>query len=146
MLRHGEPVIMNTDQGSQFTSIEFMKTLKDADMQISMDGKGACRDNAFFEHLWRTIKYEEVYLCAYDSVSAARESLGQYLTFYNSRDHTHRWTGKRPIKHISTRRDQPRSQNNRARNPPTKRLETVQMIRTTSLFRACLTARKFNGQ
>ena len=83
--RHGKPEIMNTDQGSQFTSIEFTKTLKDADVQISMDGKGAWRDNVFVERLGRTIKYEEVYLRAHDSVSVARESLGQYLTFYNSR-------------------------------------------------------------
>ena len=85
MRRHGKPEIMNTDQGSQFTSIEFIKTLKDADIQISMDGKGAWRDNVFVERLWRTIKYEEVYLRAYDSVSAARESLCRYLTFYNTR-------------------------------------------------------------
>lgn len=85
MRRHGKPEIMNSDQGSQFTSIEFIKTLKDAGIQISMDGKGAWRDNVFVERLWRTIKYEEVYLRAYDSVSAARESLTQYLAFYNSR-------------------------------------------------------------
>ena len=85
--RHGKPKIMNTDQGSQFTSIDFIKTLKDADIQISMDGKGAWRDNVFVERLWRTIKYEKVYLRAYDSVSAARESLLRYLKFYN---------GKRP--------------------------------------------------
>ncbi|PTM94938.1 putative transposase [Rhodovulum imhoffii] len=85
MRRHGKPEIMNTDQGSQFTSIEFIKTLKDADIQISMDGKGAWRDNVFVERLWRTIKYEEVYLRAYDSVSAARESLARYLKFYNTR-------------------------------------------------------------
>ena len=85
MRRHGKPAIMNTDQGSQFTSIDFIKTLKDADIQISMDGKGAWRDNVFVERLWRTIKYEEVYLHAYDSVSAARESLRRYLKFYNGR-------------------------------------------------------------
>lgn len=85
MRRHGPPEIMNTDQGSQFTSIDFIKVLKDADIQISMDGKGAWRDNVFVERLWRTIKYEEVYLRAYNSVSAARESLGRYLTFYNER-------------------------------------------------------------
>lgn len=82
---HGKPEIMNTDQGSQFSSIDFIMTLKDADIQISMDGKGAWRDNVFVERLWRTIKYEVVYLRAYDSVSAARESLGRYLVFYNSR-------------------------------------------------------------
>ncbi|MEO1408213.1 MAG: IS3 family transposase [Pseudomonadota bacterium] len=85
MRRHGKPEIMNTDQGSQFTSIDFIKTLKDADIQISMDGKGAWRDNVFVERLWRTIKYEEVYLRAYNSVSAARESLRRYLDFYNGR-------------------------------------------------------------
>jgi putative transposase len=85
MLHHGKPEIMNTDQGSQFTSIDFIKTLKDADIQISMDGKGAWRDNVFVERLWRTIKYEEVYLRAYDSVSAARENLRRYLKFYNTR-------------------------------------------------------------
>jgi len=83
--RHGKPEIMNTEQGSQFTSINFIKKLKDPDIQISMDGKGAWRDNVFVEWLWRTIKYEEVYLRAYESVSAARESLAWYLTFYNPR-------------------------------------------------------------
>ena len=85
MHRHGPPEIMNTDQGTQFTSVDFIKALKDADIQISMDGKGAWRDNVFVERLWRTIKYEEVYLRAYDSVSAARESLRRYIDFYNIR-------------------------------------------------------------
>lgn len=83
--RFGKPEIMNTDQGSQFTSIDFIKALKAAGVQISMDGKGAWRDNVFVERLWRSVKYEEVYLRAYDSVFAARESLARYLTFYNSR-------------------------------------------------------------
>lgn len=83
--RFGKPEIMNTDQGSQFTSIDFIKTLKDAGVQISMDGKGAWRDNVFVERLWRSIKYEEVYLRAYDSVSIARKSLARYLKFYNTR-------------------------------------------------------------
>lgn len=81
MRRYGKPEIINTDQGSQFTSIDFIKTLKDVDIQISMDGKGAWRDNVFVERLWRTIKYEEVYLRAYDSVSATRDSLARYLKF-----------------------------------------------------------------
>ena len=85
MARHGKPEIMNTDQGSQFTSIEFIKTLKDAGIAISMDGKGAWRDNVFVERLWRTIKYEEVYLRAYATVSEARASIGRYLVFYNGR-------------------------------------------------------------
>jgi len=83
--RFGKPEIMNTDQGSQFTSINFIEALKGAKIQISMDGKGAWRDNVFVERLWRTIKYEEVYLRAYDSVSAARESLRRYINFYNTR-------------------------------------------------------------
>ena len=83
--RFGPPEIMNTDQGSQFTSIDFITALKGAEVQISMDGKGAWRDNVFVERLWRTIKYEEVYLRAYDGVSAARESLSRYLAFYNTR-------------------------------------------------------------
>ena len=68
---HGRPEIFNTDQGSQFTSIEFIKVLKDAEIAISMDGKGAWRDNVFVERLWRTVKYEEVYLRAYVGVAAA---------------------------------------------------------------------------
>jgi len=83
--RFGKPEIMNTDQGSQFTSIDFIKALKDAGIQISMDGKGAWRDNVFVERLWRTIKYEEVYLRAYDNVSAARDGLRRYINFYNTR-------------------------------------------------------------
>ena len=85
MARYGKPEIMNTDQGSQFTSLEFIKTLKDAEIAISMDGKGAWRDNVFVERLWRTIKYEEVYLRAYASVSEARASIDRYLAFYNGR-------------------------------------------------------------
>ncbi len=81
--RYVTPEIMNTDQGSQFTSIDFTKALKDAGIRISMDGKGAWRDNVFVERLRRTIKYEEVYLRAYDSVSEAQKSLARYLTFYN---------------------------------------------------------------
>ena len=86
---HGPPEIMNTDQGSQFTAVAFLKTLQDAQIAISMDDKGAWRDNVVVERLWRTIKYEEVYLRAYRSVSEARSSLDRYLTFYNrSRPHS----------------------------------------------------------
>ena len=81
--RHGRPEIFNTDQGSQFTSTEFIKVLKAGEIAISMDGKGAWRDNVFVERLWRTVKYEEVYLRAYASVSEARTSIGRYLGFYN---------------------------------------------------------------
>ena len=80
ILRYGKPEIMNSDQGSQFTSIDFIKALKDAGIQISMDGKGAWRDNVFVERLWRSIKYEKVYLHAYASVSDARKGLGRYNT------------------------------------------------------------------
>ena len=83
LARHGRPEIMNTDQGSQFTSLAFLQALQDAKIAISMDGKGAWRDNVFVERLWRTIKYEEVYLRAYRSVSEARSGLGRYLAFYN---------------------------------------------------------------
>ena len=83
LARHGRPEICNTDQGSQFTSVEFIKVLKNVEVAISMDGKGAWRDNVFVERLWRTVKYEEVYLRAYGSVSEARTSIGRYLGFYN---------------------------------------------------------------
>jgi len=85
LAQHGKPKIMNTDQGSQFTSVDFIKVLKDAEIAISMDGKDAWRDNVFVERLWRTVKYEEVYLHAYASVPEARAALAKYLTFYNSR-------------------------------------------------------------
>jgi putative transposase len=82
--RHGRPEIFNTDQGSQFTSIEFTEVLIEHSVAISMDGKGAWRDNVFVERLWRSIKYEEVYLRAYASVADARASIGRYLDFFNT--------------------------------------------------------------
>ncbi len=85
LFRYGKPDIFNTDQGSQFTSIAFTDVLKKAGIDISMDGKGAWRDNVFVERLWRTIKYEEVYLHAYQNVPEARAALRKYLTFYNSK-------------------------------------------------------------
>lgn len=81
---HGTPDIFNTDQGSQFTSLAFTRLLKDNDIQISMDGKGCWRDNVFVERLWRSVKYEEVYLRAYESVSDARSFIGRYLDFFNT--------------------------------------------------------------
>jgi putative transposase len=83
LARHGKPDIFNTDQGSQFTGTTFTGVLIKNAIDISMDGKGAWRDNVFVERLWRSVKYEEVYLRAYDSVSEARASIGRYLTFYN---------------------------------------------------------------
>jgi putative transposase len=85
LARHVKPDIFNTDQGSQFTGTAFIGVLANNGIAISMDGKGAWRDNVFVERLWRSVKYEEVYLRAYDSVSAARASLGRYLDFYNGR-------------------------------------------------------------
>jgi putative transposase len=83
--RYGRPEIFNTDQGSQFTSVAFTRVLLDSSIAISMDGRGSWRDNVFVERLWRSIKYEEVYLRAYDTVSDARASIGRYLAFYNGR-------------------------------------------------------------
>ena len=85
LARHGKPEIFNTDQGSQFTSHAFTSVLRQAGIAISMDGKGAWRDNVFVERLWRSVKYEEIYLRAYDTVSMARASIGRYLAFYNER-------------------------------------------------------------
>ncbi len=80
LARFGKPEIFNTDQGSQFTSV-----LLREEIAISMDGRGAWRDNVIVERLWRSVKYEEVYLRAYGAVSEARASIGRYLTFYNSK-------------------------------------------------------------
>ena len=82
--RYGQPEIFNTDQGSQFTSEEFIRALKARGVAISMDGKGAWRDNVFVERLWRSIKYEEVYLHAYDSVGQAKTGIARYIDFYNT--------------------------------------------------------------
>ncbi len=85
LARHGKPDVFNTDQGSQFTGQDFTGVLLKAGVAISMDGKGAWRDNVFVERLWRSIKYEEIYLRAYDTVGEARASIGRYLAFYNGR-------------------------------------------------------------
>ena len=82
--RNEKPEIFNTDQGSQFTSEAFTGRLKEEGIKISMDGKGRWRDNVFVERIWKSIKYEEVYLHAYASVNEARTSIGRYLAFYNS--------------------------------------------------------------
>jgi len=87
-LGRGTPEIFNTDQGSQFTGEAFTRLLKERDIRISMDGKGSYNDNLFIERLWRTVKYEEVYLKAYEDGREARISLGAYFRFYNtSRPH-----------------------------------------------------------
>ena len=81
---YGCPGILNTDQGSQFTSTAFVDLVQQHGIQLSMDGKGAWRDNLFVERLWKSVKYEEVYLHAYDTVAEAHHGLARYFTFYNS--------------------------------------------------------------
>jgi putative transposase len=83
LAKHGRPTIFNTDQGSQFTSAAFTDVVLKAGVAISMDGKGAWRDNVFVERLWRSVKYEEVYLKAYKTVADARASIASYIRFYN---------------------------------------------------------------
>ena len=86
-LGQGQPEAFNTDQGSQFSSREFIQVLQDRGVTISMDGKGRCADNIFVERLWRTVKYEEVYLKAYANVDEARRELGAYFRFYDNQRH-----------------------------------------------------------
>jgi len=81
--RYGRPEIFNTDQGSQFTAEDFTSVLLEGGVKISMDGRGRCLDNVFVERLWRSLKYEEVYLYAYETVSAARAGIGRYFDFFN---------------------------------------------------------------
>ena len=83
IVKYGTPEIMNTDQGSQFTSADFIGVLQANQIRISMDGKGCWRDNVFVERLWKSIKYENVYLHAYEGVSQAKAGIGKYLAFYN---------------------------------------------------------------
>jgi putative transposase len=94
LARYGKPEIFNTDQGSQFTSQAFTSVLQRSGIAISMDGRGAWRDNVVVERLWRSVKYEEVYLRAYGGVSEARASIGRYFEFYN---------GKRPHSSLGAR-------------------------------------------
>jgi len=79
----GRPGIFNSDQGSQFTSVEWLRVLQDGGVRVSMDGRGRCFDNIFVERLWRTVKYEEVYLKEYADVWEAEEGLERYFYFYN---------------------------------------------------------------
>ena len=99
LCRYGRPEIFNTDQGSQFTSDDFTGTLKDHQITISMDGKGRCMDNIFVERLWRSLKYEEVYLNAYASVSEAKAGIGAWLDFYNE-ERQHQSLGYRTPRQI----------------------------------------------
>ena len=106
--QYGCPEIFNTDQGCQFTSQEFTGLLKDEGIQISMDGKGCWRDNVFVERLWKSIKYEEVYLHAYDTVTAAHQGLARYLMFYNQTRPHQALDGQTPdgvyVDNLTTRR------------------------------------------
>lgn len=89
LLRYGKPEIFNTDQGSQFTDRNFTSILLDRRVKVSMDGRGRCLDNIFVERLWRSLKYEEVYLKEYESMKEARFGIGNYFKFYNdSRPHS----------------------------------------------------------
>ena len=92
--KYGTPEIFNTDQGAQFTSDEFTGVLKSKEIKISMDGKGRWVDNVFIERLWRSLKYEEVYLNAYDTTKEARESIGEWIKFYNH-ERTHQALGRK---------------------------------------------------
>ena len=83
--RYGTPEIVNTDQGSQFTAIEFVTAVKDRGCKLSMDGRGAWRDNVFVERLWKSVKYERAYLHAYDTVSDARKSIMEYMDWSNQK-------------------------------------------------------------
>ena len=96
LANYGAPGIFNTDQGCQFTSQEFTGLLKDHGIQISMDGTGCWRDNVFVERLWRSVKYEEVYLRAYDSINAAHQGVARYLMFYNQTRPHRALDGKTP--------------------------------------------------
>ena len=93
---HGTPDIFNTDQGSQYTSHEFTKVLKDKDIKISMDGKGRCLDNIFIERLWRSVKYEEIYVNEFQSVEQLRKSLKKYFDFYNQERPHQSFKGQTP--------------------------------------------------
>jgi len=82
--RYGTPEIVNVDQGSQFTADDFTQAVLDRGCKLSMDGRGSWRDNVFVERIWRSVKYERVYLKAYDSVSAARADIAEYVAWYNT--------------------------------------------------------------
>lgn len=99
LARFGTPEIFNTDQGSQYTSDDFIAVLKKYSIKISMDGKGRCMDNIFVERLWRSLKYEEVYLHAYATVADARAGLGRWLRFYNE-ERLHQTHGYRTPRQI----------------------------------------------
>lgn len=133
MARFGNPDIFNTDQGSQFTSREFAALLIGSGIKISMDGKGAWRDNVFVERIWKSVKYEELYLRAYASVSDARASSGRYLAFDNGR-RPHQGLGRQTlVRPTSTRCSQSRLRYNQGRNPLSDSPQAAQTNRASSL-------------
>jgi len=85
LVRYGAPAIFNTDQGCQFTSYAFIKVLKEANVEISMDGQGRWRDNIYVERLWRSLKYEDIYMKAYENVRDLKSGVSRYFRFYNNR-------------------------------------------------------------
>ncbi len=107
--RHGTPHIFNTDQGAQYTSHEFTKVLKDKGIKISMDGKGRAMDNIFIERLWRSVKYEEIYVNEFQSVEQLRKSLKQYFDFYNHERPHQSFEGQTPAEIYFGRQQQRRA-------------------------------------
>jgi putative transposase len=130
LARHGNPQILNTDQGSQFTCHSFTDILVEHQIAISMDGRGSWRDNVFLERFWRSVKYEEVYLRAYDSVDEARASLSRYITTIGL---IRALTDARPIKPSSTRCLSARRPNP-GRGSTYRRGNSVQTTAATSLL------------
>ena len=98
--KFGTPEIVNTDQGSQFTASEFANAVLKRGCKLSMDGRGAWRDNVFVERLWRSVKYERMYLRAYDTVSQARADIAEYLDGYNTKRQHTSTTDQTPIRRI----------------------------------------------
>jgi putative transposase len=104
--RFGRPEIFNTDQGSQFTSLAFTNTLKDADIRISMDGRGRWMDNVFIERLWRSLKYECVYLSAFETGSQARTGIARWVGYYNAERPHSAFAGRTPDEVYATQANQ----------------------------------------
>jgi len=140
MARFGKPEIFNTDQGSQFTSREFTTLLIGAGIKISMDGKGAWRDNVFVERIWKSVKYEEVYPHAPTPACPRRapRSVGIWPST-TAGGPIRVWDGKRPIRPTSMRCSQSRLRHNKGRNPLSDSPETVQTNRASSLLRRTTT-------
>jgi putative transposase len=131
LARHGKPEIFNTDQGSQFTSVAFTQVLKDAGVKISMDGKGRWMDNVMIERLWRSLKYECVYLQAFETGSQARTGIGGWIDYYNtSRPHS-AFDGRTPEEVYTGRQKRWRRENHHG-IPPNKCRQAVQRLGSTS--------------